>query len=327
MQLRELRRVLQSIVLAGLPMGCDLLGETPRKPTCGGWTEYGATSLALEHPFSAPLALRIESCRVDVDACVELCRYALRSSSFGSITACDVTLYAQAVTADVDYVIHHSGPECLGVGRRPAGLLDPRVHACDTAAGRWFAHVAWLEAASIPAFIYLARELAAFGAPQALRDATIAAAHDEIRHAQIMAALARRHGATPPRVDLAPPRERSIVDFAIENAVEGCVHETWGAVVALWQARRAGDPALRRVFHGIAADESRHAALAWAIDSWVSARLDAGARAHVVRARAEAAQALIGAEHPTDAAILGLPDGVRARGLLERMNASLWRMS
>ena len=45
---------------------------------------------------------------------------------------------------------------------------------------------AWLEAASIPAFIYLARELDLHGAPSGLARAALAAARDEIRHARVM---------------------------------------------------------------------------------------------------------------------------------------------
>jgi hypothetical protein len=104
--------------------------------------------------------------------------------------------------------------------------------------------------------------------------------------------------------------------MARENAVEGCVNETFGALVAAWQAAHARDASRRRSFARIAADEARHAALSWAVARWAEGRLDSGARARVAAAAARAARALRkeGASWPFDAEV-GRP-GPAARAAL-----------
>lgn len=114
--------------------------------------------------------------------------------------------------------------------------------------------------------------------------------------------------------------------MAIENAIEGCVRETWGAICAMWQAQTALDVEARRVFEQIAKDELRHAQLAWAIDAWLAPQLDDVARAKVAAARQLAARQLIeeaGALHAVPA--LGLPGADDARGMLGRAQQALWR--
>ena len=81
---------------------------------------------------------------------------------------------------------------------------------------------------------------------------------------------------------------RDIETIARENAVEGCTRETYAALVACRQARAATDPAIRAAMAGIARDETRHAALAWAVDGWSQALLGPAARRRVRDARREA---------------------------------------
>src|SRR5205823_2406284 len=141
--------------------------------------------------------------------------------------------------------------------------------------GEHFARVAHLEAASVHAFVRLGRELDAHGAPKRLLDAAARAARDEIRHARVTARIARRFGASPPPARVRQLAVRSLAAVAIENAVEGCVRETFGALVAKWQADHAGDAEVATAMERIARDESDHAALSWAIAGWSAARLDA----------------------------------------------------
>src|SRR5262245_13239428 len=112
--------------------------------------------------------------------------------------------------------------------------------------------------------------------------------------------------------------------MAIENAIEGCGRETWGAVVALWQAHRATDPEVRAAYRSIADDEARHAALGWAIDAWVRTRLDASAHARIDAAREAAVRELFEGHDAEALAVLGLPYGVEAHDLLARTNETVW---
>lgn len=176
-------------------------------------------------------------------------------------------------------------------GRRPAGLARATSAAC-CAAGQYFALAAHLEAASVPAFERLADELARFAAPTSLGRAARRSARDERRHAAVMTRLARDHGAAVPAVRVRAARPRSLEAFARENAIEGCVKETFGAALAAHQARHAVDPAVRAAMAVIARDELRHAELAWRVHGWATKQLPAAARARVERARARAAQRL-----------------------------------
>jgi len=139
----------------------------------------------------------------------------------------------------------------------------------------------------------------------------------------MMRALARLHGVDPklPRIGALPVR--GLEAIAVENAVEGCVRETFGAVLALWQSRAARDPMIRDAFGVIARDEARHAALAWAVDAWIATKIDADARARVAAARAVAAHEL--ATTPSQpSVVLGLPGGDDLEGLLARTQATVW---
>jgi hypothetical protein len=211
-------------------------------------------------------------------------------------------------------------------GRRPAGLrwTGPR-RARDI--GGHFARAAQLEAASVYAFRALRDELVAHGAPARLVRAAERAERDEVRHTRVTAALARRFGAEPraPRVDAHVVR--SLEEVARENAVEGCVRETYGALLGTWQALAAEDRVVRAAMRKIAADETRHAALAWEVAAWANERLDPAARRRVEEARAEEARKLHAelAEEPPASLVRigGVPTAARARSLAEAMNRAL----
>lgn len=209
-------------------------------------------------------------------------------------------------------------------GRRPAGF---HLVASNGSVAGWLAAAALLEHASIDAFEILARELGDHGAPSRLVHGALRAARDEIRHTRAMAALARREGAdvTPSL----PPRRasRPLLEIALENAVEGCVREAYGAVVAAWQARHAARQDVRRVASAIAPDEASHADLAWRIHAWALPKLSASERGQVERAlrdafadlRAAAAQPV----PPELADELGLPRAADALRLVAGLEADL----
>jgi hypothetical protein len=177
-------------------------------------------------------------------------------------------------------------------GRRLDGLVDPRVSNA-TALGETLARAAWLEAASIHAFRRLARELRAHRAPDSLVRAARACAWDEARHARAMARLAKRHGAVIPRVVVGDCGVRDLEAVARENAVEACIGETYGALLASWQADHAKDAEVQEVMRSIAPDELRHAAVGWAVAAWAEPRLSDDAKARVCQAREQAVRDLL----------------------------------
>ena len=178
-------------------------------------------------------------------------------------------------------------------GRRVDGLVElSRDALASSALGAHFAECAWLEAASVHAFRRLARELRAAGAPDRLVSAAKKAMRDEIRHARAMGHLARRFGARVPPVVIEHIGLRTLEAIAVENAVEACVGETFGAAVAAWQAANARDVEVRTTLETIAREELDHAALGWAVAAWIDRRLDVAARARVFAARHAAVAAL-----------------------------------
>lgn len=207
-------------------------------------------------------------------------------------------------------------------GRRPEGLtLSDREDGATL--GGHFAESAELEAASVDAFQRLEEELHLAGAPETLRRRARRSAADEVRHADMMTALASRFGACPRPFVVEKTDRRSLVDMAIENAIEGCVMETWAALLATFQAEHARDAEIRAAMKTIARDETRHAALAWDIAGFLDGRLSIAERERVLAARAQAFADLEAsiAEEPSDELrdVTGLPTAREARTLLEQL--------
>ena len=124
------------------------------------------------------------------------------------------------------------------------------------------------------------------------------------------------------RARVAPFEPRTLEAFARENAVEGCVHESFGAVLGLAQAEAAEDPGVRFALRSIARDETRHGALAWAVHRWVLGVLPPEAAARVEAAQRAALDALVARAHETGDALttearaaLGLPTPAACRAL------------
>lgn len=216
---------------------------------------------------------------------------------------------------------------CFG-GRGHASLRPAEEVATSSAYGRWLGRMAHAEAASVTAFEAIADELEAFGAPEDLVRRARVAADDERRHAAMMRSLARDHGVDPPPARFEPLPTRDLEALATENAVEGCVRETWAALEACCQALAADDARLRRAMVEIAEDEARHAQLSWDLDAWACSRLGDAAVTRVDEARRRAveelAQGLAYGPGPELCGRAGLLPASRARRLLAELRRSLW---
>ncbi len=131
------------------------------------------------------------------------------------------------------------------------------------------------EHASIAAFAVAVLELMSLGAPPGLLVATQAAMADEVEHARLCFAQARRHGGTPlgpgPLVidGGALARAGDPAAIAVAVLVEGCVGEGAAAAEAAMAAEACEDPEARAVLATLARDEARHAALAWSTLRWL----------------------------------------------------------
>ena len=270
-------RVLQALLIAAVSGASTLYCGCSSTSGCGG-TVTTTYAMALLDDAGVPDDGGAEA---GADAgrpstCEEACK---RLNEFSTITGCRFTQLEEKGRM-VDAVECRAIPMCEG--RRPEGL---RSHA----EGHDFAVAAHLEAASVFAFAHLARELRHHGAPKRLLKAARRSRRDEIRHARATRALARR---AVPRVSIEAMPIRALEAIAIENAIEGCVRETYGALTAWWRATHSPDVHVRDAYRKIARDETKHSALAWQLDCWLAPRLSVDARRRVEAARVAAFEEL-----------------------------------
>lgn len=258
-------------------------------PGCTGGGSGGDTSL----------------CQLD---CRQVCKkYAPSSSPGGWDGWCNYS-----ASATDTKVFYYCG--ACGVGRLPDGTVT--CGRGDTI-GERLAMQSYYEAASVVAFARLADVLVREGAPSDLVRRVRCAAEEERRHARLFAELARARGAEPALPSIGP-NETSLFALALENAREGLVRETYGAVVALHQGEHAVDPELRRAFAAIATDEIAHAELSWDLAGWFETRLPAAEREAVEAARQDAMATLRDAatrEHDALDAALGVPAPAAGRAI------------
>jgi hypothetical protein len=236
-----------------------------------------------------PPQAKLEGCNVDLATCVGLCQgdfflYCV----LGPSTCADGGLLADSDAAPLI--------ECVNCpssgGRRPRGLRTSEPRARRPGVGAYFAAMAHLEAASVRAFRDLEGALGALGAPRSFSRRARLAAADERRHARATSRLARRFGGLPPRPTVARSPLPSLFELLHDNAVEGCVGETFGALLATWQAERAADARIRATLRRIAVDEVRHAALAWDLFAWGALRVTPAERTRLEAALGAALRAL-----------------------------------
>jgi hypothetical protein len=239
------------------------------------------------------------------------------ASDGGLVTACP------RVPANVKV---HCSSFCEG--RRTDGVDEP-TWSTGPSLGAYFAACSYLEAVSAHAFARLRGELSAHGAPPALIERARLAIDEEARHAELTASLARRFGVEPARPAAPSAEVRSLFELARENAVEGCVRETYGAALALVRAARAGDAEVRVALASLAHDECGHAELSWATHAWATERLDEAARTEIRRAMRAAVDELAGGGDDVlfddDADLAGLPTRAERRRLLAQLDERVFR--
>lgn len=308
------------LLLATLLPGCDRVlynsGEACDDPafdpqTTPAW--YTTTEATVA-------AAAGEDGELDEAECAALCADLAQGDEWLEVTGC-AAMESGDTGAGMSVRCEGTWQRICPGGRPPRGTLARGRRAAGSPRGRWLGRMATMEAAAVLAFRELAVDLARLGAPPELVVAARAAADDEVRHARVMARLARAAGGTPARLVRRDRGPADLAAFAAHNAAAGCVAETWSALVAVHQGLHA-PPALRPSFAAIARDEVRHAELAWAIHRWaLDAGAEPGALRDAVRDAAEAVRTEASRRGPTG---LGLPTPARARRLAAALDAGLW---
>jgi hypothetical protein len=217
-----------------------------------------------------------------------------------------------------------------------AADISPQLdHLSTTERAALAAHwtqTAQMEHASVAAFARFVLQLLSRGAPPDLIHAAQDAMRDETEHARLCFALAGAYagsaiGPAPLSLDGAL-EDQDARGILVGTILEGCIGETVAAIEAAEAAAHAVDPAVAAVLSRIAADETRHAELAWRYLAWALATGDEDlrdvARRTFAQARA-AAGSFDPASQPTEDSARWLSlgrttDEVRARLRREAMD-------
>lgn len=130
-----------------------------------------------------------------------------------------------------------------------------------------------MEHASIASFHRFGLDLLRLGAPAGLVADAARAVLDEVDHAERCFAIASMladapRGPGPLDLPTALPLSRDLAEAVALTVHEGCVGETLAASLAQSAARNATAPLVRSTLEIIAADEARHAELAWRFVRW-----------------------------------------------------------
>lgn len=139
----------------------------------------------------------------------------------------------------------------------------------------YWLHVAALEHASIASFARFTARLLELAAPPELIAEALAASRDEFVHTRMALALASAYAGRPLRpgtLDVTRVYEGALERFVDDLVVEGCIGETVAVGRAMAESDRIADPVVKDTLTTIAADETRHAALAWKTLRWLLGR-------------------------------------------------------
>lgn len=150
-----------------------------------------------------------------------------------------------------------------------------RIARCEDErlAASW-ARDAALEHASAAEFARFALGLMALGAPADLVARALEAARDEVEHARIAYGFASAHAgkdlgpAKLPLTDADAAPTKDLVELVLDTIADGCFGETAASLEAAREAELATDATMRAKLDTIAADEARHAELAFAVVRW-----------------------------------------------------------
>ena len=265
------------ICVCGDPVGYCAQSSCTSDASCSG--DYQCTSYVTD-PGCGGTAF---ACQAAADTCASDsdCQAGYQCSYDGSHHVC------QQIQCAIGRPFLVEGIERLAGTRERddwVGALSPRldglgVEERDELGQRW-TRIALMEHASVAAFARFALQLLSLGAPADLVELTHAAMADETRHARLGFSLASAYsgqsvGPGPLSVEgsLDDNSPRGIIATLVR---EGCIGETVAALEAAEAREHTSDPVVHTALDQIAADETRHAELAWRTLGWALASGDAG---------------------------------------------------
>ena len=366
MNQNQFRNMLRHAVIAALPLSTVMACVTTAPPAASDsgtkplpavddpCRQGETTRQSAQESFSAQIELLEKP--LSAEQCLELCKQTFTQNRVGGwndlyklerLEASDCRTenrpYSDVIpggrfprpstliSCQVSYTAIHSPYTCPKPvpGRVPHGLhVSGQQAASHNRTGQYLSAMAAMETAAITAFEYLGRELEAYGAPAELIARARQAVEEESRHAEMAGLLAATYEAVVPEVRVDDFQLRSLYEIALENAVEGCVNETFAAACGLWQSQHAGLDVFRAVIGHITDEEIGHADLSWDIHRWVMPQLSEPEQARIREAQAEAVASLLAdfrqEGDPAVQQAFGLPTRDEAGRLFAQLQASVW---
>ncbi len=273
------------------------------------WCESGNSNFTIDaERFKESLNVQDQ---LDADSCMALCEEEIQALNGYYEALCSCSYDGNNTQGDALISCNYY-TDCVMEGRAYAGIKRALNAMGRDISAAWIARAVHAEMTSVHAFMHLHSELGRHNAPAELRQECIHAARDEIRHTRMMGELAERFGGKVPVLEKIKICERSLLELALENAVEGCVNESYAALIALYQSKHAENHSMRRIFLEIAEDEIRHAELAWKIHEWCIGRLKPEEKSMVLKAQTQAFERLSQMANEqyigTNRKLLGLPE-------------------
>ena len=255
--------------------------------TCLTPSEQSVAFTVSEEEFSEYLD---ESGVISAEACSELCRSWIADNYFTSVNevlSCETSQNESELQVDCTAM---TIPYCEG--RFHESVSKPHHSSEGTPIQQWLSRAAQAERASVQSFVILAKELERFCLPKSLLNRIHQAAREEVYHARMMNQLCRDHHVSVPEMVEAGLSTRSILEIAIENVEEGCVHERYAALQAHYQAEHLQNSKLKQCFAQIAHDETEHTKLAEDLHHWLMSQLRPAEQELVNQAKIKAQIAL-----------------------------------
>ena len=221
------------------------------------------------------------------DSCLEICVDQSVPSSY-NICSCSY----DGINDSGGYDVTCLTIECAVEGRAHGAIKKATMTSGPTPIAHWLARAFHGEASSVAAFSILASELRQHNAPPSLAKRCMRAAKEEVMHARMMSRFCAQEGGKASPLDFGTQTKRGIFELAMDNAVEGCIFETYAALRARYQSLHAENKKVRKIMKIIARDETAHAQLAWDIHSWIMPQLSDEQRACVAKEQEKARRKL-----------------------------------
>jgi peroxiredoxin family protein len=246
----------------------------------GMWCDNDSASIILS---DADFSEHLVDGELTEESCSNLCATEL-DIYYNYLCACDY----QGVDSDGMHPVTCEFTQCAVEGRVHGGIQKLTQSTGCSGLGRYFARAYHAEASAVEAFLELRKELSFHNAPTELIDRCFLAAKEEVVHAQMMAKLAELHQGQLPDLSFGEFEPRTLLELALDNAVEGCIFETFSALKILRQAQKATDSVIAQTLNSIAKDECNHAELSWDIHRYLMTKLSNEEQTLVQKAQKEA---------------------------------------